>query len=225
MALHILAMVVTLLMGFVVLGGVVRWARLDQAARLIVCSMGLFFATALVTMQMVRLGMVTRMVDELPTLAGTLLTVAGLALWQPSQRQRRLVQGVAVLFAALWVWAQWLQGLDSEFRSISGPLAAMTTFAAAGITLVTRVRFGFERWTARFWFWCCVGLMLTYGTEVILDPFMAAAFRVRDDLMRLAFFWHLVASVGGYSLMTWGVWRATSPVRRQTEWGEPLPLA
>src|SRR5688500_13982203 len=126
MALKILATVVTVLMGCIVLGGVVRWARLDQSARLIVCSIGLFFATALVTMQMVRLGMVTRIVDEVPTLVGTLLTVAGFALWQPTVRQRRLIQGIGALFAITWVWAQWVQGPQSEFLEVSSPLSAMT---------------------------------------------------------------------------------------------------
>ncbi len=217
---YLLGTLVTLALTVTTVRGAVHWRALDLGTKLLVLGVASFTAAAYVSLVLASIGQRTRFVYEGSKLFGTVLVVVGLSRWQPRPSQRRLVAGLAVVFAICWAVAQWLQGVDAEFSTVSGPLHAMALSAAAGITIVCQVRVSAERWTEQVWFWTSVGLMTVYGTEVVFDPFMAGVFTIRADLVAVAFYFHQFASAIGWGLVAVGVWRATRIGRRGID---PIP--
>lgn len=217
---YLLGTLVTLALTVTTVRGALRWRSLDRGTRLVVVGVAVFTAAAYVALVLATLGQRTRIVYEGSKLFGTVLIVVGLSRWQPRPAQRRAVAVLAIVFAVCWAAAQWLQGVDADFSTVSGPLHAMALSVAAGITLVTQVRVSAERWTEQVWFWTSVGLMTVYGTEVVFDPFMAGVFQIRADLVALAFYFHQFASAIGWGLVAIGVWRATPIGQRGIE---PMP--
>ncbi|MFN0181831.1 MAG: hypothetical protein ACKVZ0_23745 [Gemmatimonadales bacterium] len=214
MALYIaLASIETLAMVVVVVGAYRCWARLEPGARLVVAGVAVFLGFALVAAPVNLLNMRTRLLQELPWLAGTLVVLLGFARWQPDRRQTVALRIGATLFVALWGVAQWYQGIDADFSDVSGPVHSAAITAGAAYSLVTRVQVTQEQWTRQTWFWFCVGLMLVFGTGVVLDPLMSNVFGVRDDLVRLAYYFRLVCGICGYLLMAVGVWMVPSATR------------
>ena len=192
-------------MGVVVIGAWRRWPRLDWGQRWVASGIAVFFTLYLVATPMAVMHRKTRLVQELPILLGTLALLQGFATWQPNVSYRRALRLIQVGFVLLWSWAQVLQGLRNDFSTISGPIHAAVIATAAGLTLIAQAQFGSDRWTDQGWFWISVGLMVVYGTEVLLDPLLDRIFRVRDDLANLAFGFHQVLSVAGYLLVLRGV--------------------
>lgn len=197
-----LALGVGVLMGVVLATSVHRWPSLDRGQRWVARGVGVFFLLFLVAFPMAILGRRTRLVQEVPILLGTLCYLAAFASWQPVRALRQAVYGGMGLFAALWVAAQWLQGLEDNFSTISGPIHGTAIMAAGSLTLIANARVGTARWTEQSWFWVAVGFMLVYGTEVLLDPILHRIFPTRDDLANWAFGFHQVCSIIGY-LMVW----------------------
>lgn len=208
----ILASGVTLGMAAVTVVGFIRWARLDLGGRLIVVAIAVHLAMALGSLTIVLLGYRTRLFQEVPQLIGTLLTLLGFRAWQPEAWQRRAVSVGIVALAVGWVVAQYLQGRDALFSTIASPLHATFICAAAGLTMVTRVRITAGRWTGQLWYWFAVGLLIDYGTEVLLVPVVETAFGTRSDLVFIPSYIHLVGGIVGYGLMTWGVWQLRTPI-------------
>lgn len=203
----VLASLVTGLMGLATAAGLRRWRRLDWAVRLIVICVAIHFLTAIASIVVILAGYRNRLLMEVPNFLATLAALGGFALWQPRPHQRRLVLGGAGLFVVLWVIAQAAQGTTADFSVYSGPLHAIALCAAAGFTLVTRVRVTADRWTGEVWFWICLALMLDFGTEVILAPLTLGLVELRRDLVVAAFYVHLVAGILGYGVMAWALWR------------------
>jgi len=202
---------VTVVMGLVVFVAARRWASLDSGARWITVGIGVFFAWALISVSAIALGARTRVVQEIPSLLGTVLFLRGFADWQPKARQRRIVLWGLALFVVLWVIAQILQGLSDQFSTVSGPIHAMMVTAAAGFTLINRVQVTDDRWTAQLWFWVSIGFMLDYGTLTVLDPLWENIFGLRNDLVLAAYVFHLVFSLFGYVLLLRGFSGVPSP--------------
>lgn len=217
---YVLATLVTLVMALVLGVGVGRWKHLDGGAHLVTLGVGTFLALALVSMALALLNRPTRLVQEGPILVGTLLIVAGFSRWQATRGQRVVAIGLGVLFGVSWGLAQWLQGTAPLFSEISGPLHSVTLCAVAGFTLVGQVRVSVERWTDELWFWVSVGVMVIYGTEVVLDPLMADMFGSRDDLVKVAYYFHQLASALGWLLVARGLWRGR-PLERRIGAGAP----
>ena len=149
-------------------------------------------------------GQRTRLVQELPILAGTLCYLVAFSKWQSLPAARVLIRGGMILFVAMWIAAQFVQGLADNFSTVSGPIHGTMIMAAGSVTLIAHARAGTDRWTTRAWFWVSTGFMLIYGTEVLLDPLLHRIFQVRDDLGNLAFAFHQISSAIGYLLVFHG---------------------
>jgi hypothetical protein len=198
-----------------------RWPRLPRGIRLIVSGTAIFASYSLIAAPLSRAGVRTRLLQEGPILLGALMYLIGFAALQPQPRQRRLLGATAFVFVVLWGLAQWAQGVRADFSEISGPIHASILAAASGYTLVNLVRVTQDQWTSQVWYWVCIGLMLVYGTEVLLDPLMANVFGVRNDLILFPYYFHQVASSVGYLLMAVGLSRARVPSRRSDRLAAP----
>jgi len=149
----------------------------------------------------------THVVTETQALFETACLAAAFAAWQPRAAARRWVRISIPVFVLLWGAGLIGQGLNAEFSYLTGPLASVYKTSLAGLTLVSQVSVSSDRWTSRLWFWGSVGVMLIYGTEVILYPLWAHIFRVRNDLVFAAFVLHLTIAVVGYGLIARAYYR------------------
>ena len=206
----VVGLLVTLSMGIAVAVGVRRWRALDRGQRWIVVGLAIFLGLAFLSLGLGMSGRKTRLVQELPVLAGTLCFLIGLTSWQPSDWSRSSLRVMQVAFASLWVAAQFLQGWKDDFSTVSGPIHATAIMVGASVTLITFARVGPGRWTTHPWFWICIGMMVVYGTEVLLEPLMHQIYPVRADLVAVAYVFHDVFSIVGWAIVTRGL--SLSPV-------------
>lgn len=218
-----LALGVGVLMGVILAMSWHRWSELDAGQRWIARGLGLFFLLFLIAFPMAIMGRRTRLVQEVPILLGTLCYLAAFASWQTFRATERLIRFGMVVFVGLWIAAQWLQGLQNNFSTISGPIHGTVIMAAGSVTLIAKARVATHRWTAQSWFWIAVGFMLVYGTEVLIDPLHQRIFGLREDLATWAFGFHQVCSILGYLLVLRGFVRP-SQVRPGFEAGPTRPL-
>ncbi len=204
-----------LLLGYVVAAamvavtviGWVRWRRLDSGGRWLVVAVTVTVALLPISLWLIYGGRSNRLLNEGEYLVQTVLLVAAFAQWQPGDRRRRRVWWVVPWFVAAWAVAQLIQGLDADFSFVSAPVAGLVKVAVAGYTLVGQVEGSPGRWTDNLWFWAATGVMVIYGTAVILDPLWFQLFRVRDDLALAAFGVNVTGNVIGYLLIARGLWR------------------
>lgn len=189
------------LMGGVVLAAWRRWSNLDWGQRWIAGAAAVFFVLFLVAVPMALMHRKTRLLQEIPILVGTLCMLAGFAAWQPKPSFRRAVQACQIVFSVLWIVAQIVQGLSTDFSSVSRPIHAAVITIAAGLTLIAYAQVGADRWTDQPWFWGSIGMMVVYGAEVLLDPVISQIFQKRDDLARFALGLHQLLSVAGWALV------------------------
>jgi hypothetical protein len=115
-------------------------------------------------------------------------------------------------YVVLWSVAQYLQGLGTDYMSITQPVHAVFICAAAGFTLVTRVQATPDHWTRQLWFIFSIGLLIDYGTETVLGPLVATLVGSRMDLIVVATYIHLAGGVVGYGLMSWGLMRVGTTI-------------
>ncbi len=187
--------------------GAVRWRRLDQGGRWLVAAVAVSAAFVPFSLWLVFAGRSNRLLNEGSMFFETVLLIVALASWQPSPSRRRVVWWIAAVFAGAWVAAQWIQGWGAEFSYLSFPVAGLVKVGAAGYTLLGGVQSTDGRWTDHLWFWATSGIMVIYGTEVILAPLWAQVFGVRNDLALAAFAVNTVGNVSGYLLIARGLWR------------------
>ncbi len=204
-----------LLLGYVVAAamvavaaiGWIRWRRLDRGGRWLIVTVAISVAFLPISLWLVLRGHSNRLLNEFEYLFRTMAFVAAFAYWQPDDRRRRRVWWLIPAFVALWSIAQWIQGLDADFSFVSSPIAGLVTVGLAGYTLVGLVQATGGRWTDNLWFWAATGVMVIYGTAVILDPLWFQVFRIRDDLTLAAFAVNVTGNVTGYLLIARGLWR------------------
>ena len=209
----LLAYIVTLTMLVAVVAMVWRRRSLDRGGRWIARGVTVFLVYAFIAMPLTLLSIRTRLYQEIPLLLGATCYLIGFAYWQPTDRLRLVAQVWAGLYVLGWVIGQFVQGLDADFSYVTMPLHAIMITAAAGFTMVTRVRVSWEPLTRQFWFWACIAMMLIYSTDVLLIPLSVGAYRVRNDLLHIAALTHLAASAVGYVLISAAVARRGSPGR------------
>jgi hypothetical protein len=189
----------------VVIGGI-RWARLDRGGRWLVIAVAISVAFLPVSLWMALNNRPNRLLNDVEYLIRIVVMVVAFAVWLPEDRRRR-VWWVIPAFVVLWSVAQAIQGLDADFGYVSFPIAGLVAVGVAGYTLVTLVQATAGRWTDNLWFWAATGVMVIYGTAVILDPLWFQLFRVRDDLMLAAFAVNVTGNLIGYVLIARGLWR------------------
>lgn len=187
--------------------GAFRWRRLDRGGRWLVAAVAVSAAFIPFSLRLVFAGRSNRLLNEASLLSETVLIIAAFAWWQPTEHRRRVVWGILGGFVVAWLAAQWIQGRSAEFSYVSVPIAGLVKVGAAGYTLVGRVQSTEGRWTDHLWFWATSGVMVIYGTGVILDPLWAQVFGVRDDLGLAAFVVNTVGNVLGYLMIAWGIGR------------------
>lgn len=190
--------------------GALRWRRLDQGGRWFVAAVAVSAAFIPFSLRLLFAGQSNRLLNESSLLSETALIIAAFAWWQPTEHRRRVVWGILGGFVVAWLVAQWVQGRSAEFSYVSIPLAGLVKVGAAGYTLVGRVQSTEGRWTDHLWFWATSGVMVIYGTEVILDPLWAQVFGVRDDLSLAAGVVNTLGNVLGYVMIAWGIGRLRS---------------
>ena len=187
--------------------GWLRWPRLDRGGRWLVGGVTVSAAFLPLMLALLLAGRSNRLVHEFEMLLETVAMVIAFGWWQPDSRRQQRAWWLLGLFLVLWVGAQAIQGLDSDFSYVSAPIAGLVKVGAAGYTLVGRVQAARGRWTDNLWFWAAVGIMVIYGTGVILDPVWFQVFRARDDLVVTAFVIYVAGNVLGYLLIARGLWR------------------
>ncbi len=198
---------ITAAMVLVAAFGAFRWRRLDRGGQWLVAAVGVSAAFIPFSLWLVFAGRSNRLLNEASLLSETLLILVAFWWWQPTAHRRRVVAWTLAGFLLAWLGAQWIQGRAAAFSFISVPIAGLVKVGAAGYTLVGRVQATESRWTDHLWFWATSGIMVIYGTGVILDPLWAQVFGVRDDLGLAAFIVNTVGNVIGYLMIAWGLWR------------------
>ena len=202
-----LGYLITAAMVLVTAIGAFRWRRLDRGGRWLVAAVAVSAAFIPFSLWLVFAGRSNRPLNEASILSETALIIAAFAWWQPTEHRRRVVWRILAGFVAGWLGAQWIQGRSADFSFISVPIAGLVKVGAAGYTLVGRVQSTEGRWTDHLWFWATSGIMVIYGTGVILDPLWAQVFGVRDDLGLAAFVVNTLGNILGYLMIAWGIWR------------------
>ena len=197
---------ITAAMVLVAVIGAVRWPRLDRGGRWLVSGVAISAVFIPFSLGLLFTGRSNRLLNEFSMLAETVLIVAAFAWWQPTEHRRRVVWWIEAGFIVAWLGAQWIQGWSAEFSYISVPIAGLVKVGAAGYTLLGRVQSTEGRWTDHLWFWATSGIMVIYGTEVILDPLWVQVFGIRDDLGLAAFVVNTVGNVLGYLMIVRGLW-------------------
>lgn len=202
-----LGYLITAAMVAVALGGLGRWSRLDRGGRWLVAALVTSAAFVPLSLVVMYSGRSNRLVNEVSLLAETTLILVAFGRWQPTARRRRVLAWTTAGFLVAWTTAQVVQGVDSPFMFASVPVAGLVKVAAAGYTLIGLIQSTDARWTDALWFWAALGVMVIYGTEVILDPFWLQSFGVRNDLALAAFAVNVVGNLVGYGLIGRGLWR------------------
>lgn len=203
----ILGGVIASAMVIVAAAGALRWPRLDRGGRWFMGAVMVSVAFIPFSLGLIAAGHSNRLLNELALLGETSLILVGFAWWQPEARSRRVLWGILAGFLVSWIVAQAIQGRAAAFSVVSIPVAGLVKVGAAGFTLVSLVRSIDGRWTDHLWFWAALGVMVIYGTEVILDPLWLQAFGLRNDLVVGAFAVNTVGNVVGYALIGRGLWR------------------
>ncbi|MEO8451276.1 MAG: hypothetical protein ABI647_15890 [Gemmatimonadota bacterium] len=188
-----------------------RWRLLDNGGRWIVRAVVVMTVFSAVMLVMVIRGPDTTTVEALEWLAGGLLLLAGFAEWQATSRGRRLVLAAAVAYAVFWFALELSTHRTGPFHPILGPVRAMVVVGAAGVTLISRVKTTYGRWTGELWFWSCAAFMLIFGTEVVLDPLLDSTNGVRQDLSIAAFAFHQAVTLVAYLMIARSLWQTKVP--------------
>ncbi len=201
-----LGLLIAAAMVLVAVGGAVRWPRLDRGGRWLVGAVITSAVFIPFSLAMMFSGRSNRLLNEVALLAETTLMLIAFGWWQPTPPRRRVIWWTLAGFLASWLAAQAIQGRTADFSFVSIPVAGLVKVGAAGFTLVGLIQSTAGRWTDHLWFWASLGVMVIYGTEVILDPLWLQAFGVRDDLSVAAFAVNTVGNVVGYGLIGRGLW-------------------
>ncbi|HEU4700670.1 MAG TPA: hypothetical protein VFS40_15910 [Gemmatimonadales bacterium] len=116
----------------------------------------------------------------------TTLLLFALAWWQTGAVERRAVRLAAVGFVGLWILL--VLGLEDTgtFSRFAAPLRALLVVAVAAWTLVRRSTRTLESPTEEAWFWVATGLLLYFGTGVVLDPVSRLLLRTAPHLVLAA---------------------------------------
>lgn len=197
---------ITAAMVLVAVVGAVRWGRLDHGGRWLVAAVAVSAGFVPFSLWQVFAGRSNRLINEASILCETILLLVALAWWQPTASRRRVVWWIVAGYALAWLAAQQVQGLEAKFGYLSYPIASLVKVAAAGYTLLGLVQSTDARWTDHLWFWATSGIIVMYGTQVILTPLWAEV-SGRRDLEVAAFAVSTVGNVVGYLMIARGLWR------------------
>ncbi|MGE0553564.1 MAG: hypothetical protein AB7R55_09065 [Gemmatimonadales bacterium] len=196
--------------------GLLRWKRLSVPARLIVANVGFSTIAAAVMFVMVSRQQLTRVPQELVLLVDTTLLTVAFALWQSRRAGRNLLLLLAAGYLVLWTYVLLVERWASPISTVSVPVGNAIKTVAAALTVIDRVWVTPDAWTDKLWFWCGIGVMLIFGTEVVLFPAWQTMLGVREDLIVKTFTFHLVVSILGYLLIARALWRVgRSPAGRR----------
>jgi len=207
------SILVTLAILAVALVGLARWRVVPTSGRLIVVNGAFSSVLAVVMYLMTRAGMLTRVPQEIALLVDTVLLTAAFALWHTRRWGRLLLGGLIGVFVVVWVGVLLVERWRNPISFISAPIGNFIKFFAAAIVIIDRVWATTDTWTDKLWFWCGIGVMLIFGTEVVLFPAWQTMLGVRDDLILKTFTFHLLMSVIGYVLVARALWRHGRPSR------------
>ena len=183
-----------------------RWRTVEQGARWIGIGFGLLTVQSVAMFAQARILHQNTVVQQelwLPVTTGCFL--CGLSHWQLSVRARRFLRWSVVGFVLAWAMGHLWLGQESLFSEIWTPVQSLLLLAAAAYTLVRRGTVVIDAPTSHGWFWICIGLMLNFGTEAPLDPLVARAFSLSDDLSAQVFLAHIAIAIVAGLLVAWGM--------------------
>ncbi|MGE0440902.1 MAG: hypothetical protein AB7S39_10480 [Gemmatimonadales bacterium] len=204
----VLAALAIAALGLVAAFGLVRWRLLELGARLIVVAVAIHFLMAIASSFVIRAGYSNRLLNEVGHLFGGLSMLSGFAAWQSTAGDKRLVIGGIAIFIPLMVAGNIAQGLGWGYSVYTNSIASMAICIGAGYTLVRRVWATDGAWSDSLWFWVCLGLMLDFGTEVLLT-LIFSNLGDRPDLQLATYTIHLVSSIVAYLVVAWAFWTRT----------------
>jgi len=187
--------------------GLIRWRLLSTPGRLVVVNVAFSTLAAVVMYVMVSQQQLTRTPQEIVLLVDTTLLTVAFALWQSRPMGRMLLLLLLAGYLSLWTWVLLTERWAGPISTVSVPVGNAIKTVAAALTVMDRVWVTPDAWTEKLWFWCGIGVMLIFGTEVVLFPAWQAMLGVREDLIVKTFTFHLVVSIIGYSLIARAIWR------------------
>jgi hypothetical protein len=116
----------------------------------------------------------------------TTLLLLALAWWQTGEVERRAVRLAAAGFVVLWALLVLALEDTHTFSRFASPLRSLLVVAVAAWTLVRRSIRTLESPTEEPWFWVSAGLLLYFGTGVVLDPVSKLLLRTAPHLVLAA---------------------------------------
>lgn len=191
--------------------GLLRWRLLSTSGRLVVANVSFSTVAAAVMYVMVSRQQLTRVPQEIVLLVDTTLLTVAFALWQSRRVGRNLLFALLAGYVVLWIWVWQVERWVGPISTVSVPVGNAIKTVAAALTVIDRVWVTTDAWTDKLWFWCGIGVMLIFGTEVVLFPAWQTMLGVREDLIIKTFTFHLVVSVIGYLLIARALWRVGRP--------------
>jgi hypothetical protein len=154
----------------------------------------------------------------------TVLLLLALAHWQIGAVARRAVRLAAAGFVA--VWALLMLGVEDprDFSRFASPLRALLVVAVAAWTMVRRSTRTLEVPAGEPWFWVCAGLLLYFGTGVVLGPVSRLLYGGAPHLVLAAHNAKSVINIFAYLLVARGM-LCRQPSRSGSSGGSSWPPA
>lgn len=135
----------------------------------------------------------------------TTLLLAAYAHWQAGPVARRAVRLAAIAFVA--IWALLVAGFEDTqaFSRFTSPLQALLVVAVVAWTLVRCAARAVEPLAGEDWFWISAGLLVYFGTGVVLGPVSNLLLEHAPHLVRAAHLAKVVVNIVAYLLVAWGM--------------------
>lgn len=178
---------------------------LYRALRLVAACFALMFLQDAASWWMAERGINNHWLSHVGTPLQTLLLLFALAEWQLGQTGRRAVQLAAAGFVLLW--GGLIVALENPltFSLFTQPLQAILVVCVAAWTMVRRLARTLDTPLAEPWFWIISGLLLYFGTGVVLSPVSNLLMRSAPDLIVTAYVAKAVVNIVAYLLVARGM--------------------
>lgn len=195
--------------------------RLTPALRLVAICFLMMFVQDAVGWWMAERGVNNLALGNIGRPLQTLLLLFALAEWQTGETGRRAVRFAAVGF--LLLGGVLLTSFEDPrtFSRFSQPLQAILVIAVASWTVVRRTARTFESPQAEPWFWVCAGLLLYFGSGVVIGPVNNLLLRSQPEVVRITILAKAVVNIVAYLLVARGVLCSQPNGRSGGSWSRP----
>lgn len=183
------------------------WRRraLTRPLRLVAACFGLMFVQDVAGWWMAERDINNLWLSHVATPVQTLLLLFALAEWETSETGHRAVRFAGLGF--LGAWGVLLLAVEDPlaFSRFTQPLQAILVVSVAAWTLVQRTARTFETPLAEPWFWVCSGLLLYFGTGVVLSPVANVLMHSAPDRLLMAHEAKAIINIVAYLLVARGM--------------------